>query len=374
MERYMRRALELATRGTGRVNPNPLVGAVVVKNGEIVAEAYHEHYGGPHAEAHALKQAGPQARGAKLYVNWEPCIAYPGKKTRPCVDEIRRSGIRKVVVATRDPTPEVNGRGIAQLREGGIEVVEGVLEQEAQRLNEIRAKYATTGMPFVLLKMAMSADGKIATRTGDARWISSHESLELAHGLRNRYAAVLVGIGTALKDDPQLTVRRVQGRDPLRVVLDSQGKIPLNAKLLHRESEAPTAIATCGMSRAKEEELAKLETPTSIEIWRLPSASEGRIELPALVNELAFRSVDSVLLEGGAAVAAAFLNAKLLDKVLFTIAPKLLGGREAPSPIGGAGLDRVEDAFRLRDVSVRQSGPDMVYEGYVEYDKSSPTS
>lgn len=360
----MRRALELAELGTGRVNPNPLVGAVVVKEVRIIAEAYYARFGGPHAEALALQQAGKEAWGAELYVNWEPCVAYPGKHTPPCVEQIIRAGIRRVIVATIDPTPQVNGRGLAKLREAGIEVIQGVLEKEAQRLNEIRVKYATTGLPFVLLKMAMTADGKIATHTGDSRGISSEESLRLIHRLRARYAAVLVGIGTVLKDDPKLTVRYAEGRDPLRIVLDSQGRIPLSSSILRLESQAPTVIATCDMPKKKEQQLKHLK---NIEVWRLPANKDGRVNLQALMKHLGEVQVDSLLVEGGPTVAASFLKERLIDKLLFIIAPKVIGGREAPTPIGGEGLERIEQAFRLKECSVSLSGPDVVYQGYFDY-------
>lgn len=362
----MRRALELAERGWGRVNPNPLVGAVIVKGDRIIAEAHHERYGGPHAEILALGRAGEAAQGAELYVNWEPCVAYCGKLTPPCVDRIITSGIRRVVVATRDPTPQIDGRGIARLKEAGIEVIEGVLEKEARRLNEIRIKYATTGLPFVLLKMAMTADGKIATSQGDARWISSEETLKLAHRLRARYASVLIGIETVLKDDPELTVRRAQGRDPWRIVLDSRGRIPPDASVLHLDSEAPTVIATCTMPKGKEQELKGLCTPTRIEVWRLP-AVRGRVDLRALLKKLGEAKIDSVLVEGGSTVAAAFLEQRLLDKLMLVIAPKVVGGRKAPTPIGGEGIAQMAAAIRLRETSVYTLGPDVVYEGYFNY-------
>lgn len=363
----MRRALELAEQGRGRVNPNPLVGAVIVKGGRIVGEAYHEHYGGPHAEALALEHAGKNARGAELYVNWEPCVAYSGKRTLPCVDAIIRAGVRRVIVATRDPTPQIYGRGIQKLKEAGIEVIEGVLEAEAKRLNEFRAKYATKGLPFVALKVAMTADGKIATRTGDSKWISSEESLKLAHELRVRYAAVLVGIGTVLRDDPELTVRKVEGRDPVRVVLDSRGRIPLQASVLQVRSEAPTVIATCGMPLQQEERLKGLKTPTQIEVWRLPADPQGGVNLRALLVKLGKAQIDSLLVEGGPTVAAAFLKEGLLDKLVLIIAPKVVGGKDAPTPIGGEGVEHLEEAFRLRECSVRTLGADVVYEGYFDY-------
>lgn len=361
----MRRALELAERGVGYVNPNPLVGAVIVKDGQIVGEAYHAEFGGPHAEALAIQQAGSAAQDAELYVNWEPCVSYPGKRNPPCVAEIIRSGIRRVIIATRDPTPEVHGRGIAQLRQAGIAVIEGVLVREAQQLNEIRIKYATTGMPFVLLKMAMTADGKIATRTGDSHWISSGEALTLAHQLRARYAAVLVGIGTVLRDDPQLTVRHSRGRDPMRIVLDSQGRIPLQAALLHVKSAAPTIIATCNMSEEKERQLKS--SSQQVAIWRMPADQDGRVDLQSLLKKLAAAQIDSLLIEGGATVAEAFLAERLIDKLMFIIAPKIVGGRAAPTPVGGEGIEKMEQALRLKDCSVDTVGVDVVYQGYLDY-------
>lgn len=366
----MRRALALAERGWGRTNPNPLVGAVVVRGDRVVAEAHHERFGGPHAEALALKRAGAQAEGAELYVNWEPCVRYEGKRTPPCVEAILEAGIRRVVVATRDPTPQIDGRGIQQLREAGLEVVEGVLEREAQKLNEIRVKYARTGLPFVTLKYAMTLDGKVATVTGDSRWISSEASRRYAHRLRARYAAVLVGIGTVLHDDPQLTVRRCEGPDPARIVLDSRGRIPPHSKILRVESEAPTVIATVEMSPEHERALKELDASPPIEIWRLPPGPEGRVDLPALLRRLGERAWDSLLVEGGPTVAASFVEQGLVDKVVAFVAPKLVGGREAPTPLAGRGVARMAEALSLSDVEVRQRGPDVVIEGYLRYPDS----
>ena len=367
----MRRALELAERGAGYVNPNPLVGCVVVKDDVIVAEGYHARVGGDHAEANALHKAGDSAQGAHLYVNYEPCVDFPGKRTPACADRIVDAGIERVVVATRDPTPDVNGQGVERLRAAGVDVVEGVLADEARRLNEIHATYATTGRPFVLLKSAMSLDGKTATRTGDARWISSKASRQLVHRWRHCYAAVLVGAGTALNDDPRLTVRHVDGRDPIRVVLDSHGRIPPHAQLFHLASEAPTIVATVDMSPEAETALRAMETPTPIEIWRLPANTGGRVDLHALMEELGRRQIDSVLLEGGAEVAGACLSAGLIDKASVFIAPKLIGGGDAPGPLGGAGADCVDQAVPLRNVAIRWSGPDIVYTGYPHYEESS---
>lgn len=360
----MRRALELAQQGTGRVNPNPLVGCVIVKDGEPLAEAYYAQYRGEHAEAKALDQAGEAAQGAELYVNYEPCVDFPNKRTPPCVDRIVDAGIARAVIATRDPTPEVRGQGIQQLREAGVEVVEGVLEDEARRLNEIRHKFATTGRPFVLYKSALSLDGKIATRAGDARWISSDPSRTLVHQWRNRLAAVLVGTETALRDDPRLTVRHVDGRDPVRIVLDSHGRLPPDSTVFHLDSDAPTIVATVDMPADTETSLRSLESSTAIEVWRLPGNAEGRVELTALMMALGKRGIDSVLVEGGADVAAALLDSGLIDKLAFFLAPMLVGGDEAPGPLGGAGAPCVPQAVPLRHPAVAWSGPDLLYTAY----------
>ena len=364
----MQRAIELAQQGLGVANPNPLVGAVIVKDDVVVGEAYHAGFGGPHAEAGALKLAGDAARGANLYVNWEPCVAYPGKRTSPCSDAIINAGIKRVILGAIDPTPGVNGNGIKQLRDAGIEVVEGVLETECTKLNEIRTKYATSQRPFVLLKMAMTADGKIATTTGDSKWISSQDSLKLAHWLRVRYAAVLVGIGTVNADDPQLTARHVDGRDPVRIVLDPRGEINLDAKILHLESEANTIIATTSMSPEKERKL--INATSNVEVWRFAETPTGRVDLDSLLTKLGEAGLDSLFVEGGSGVAASFLEAELIDKIRFVVAPKLIGGAEAPSPMGGAGIAMMADAIKLNDFACEKLGDDIVIEGYPQYNKN----
>jgi len=361
--KFMQRALELARLGEGQVNPNPLVGAVVVKDGKIIGEGYHQKFGGPHAEAFALEAAGKEAKGADLYVNLEPCVHYD-KKTPPCVDKIINSDIKRVYVAMRDPNPKVSGKGIKKLKEAGIAVEEGILEERAKKLNEIYCKFITTGRPFVLLKMAMTADGKIASKTGDSKWISSEESRLMVHKLRNKYAAVLVGVNTVLKDDPQLTVREIEGRDPWRIVLDSQGRIPLRAKILQAKSEAKTIIATTA-KMPRDVEAALKERGSKVEVWRLP-AKDGKVDLVSLIEKLAALGIDSLLVEGGATVAASFLKENLVDKIMLFIAPKIIGGREALTPVEGEGLAKIEDAFSLKDVSVNMVDNDVVYEAYLE--------
>ena len=355
-EEYMRRALELARLGEGYTRPNPLVGAVVVKDGEVIAEGYHARYGGPHAEMVALERAGERARGADLYVNLEPCVHYG--KTPPCVDRIIAAGVRRVILATRDPNPLVNGKGVDKLRSAGIEVVEGVLREEAEKLNEIFFHWVKTQRPFVALKLAMSLDGKIASRTGKSRWITGEEARRRVHELRRRYAAVLVGVNTVLTDDPQLTVREVEGPQPLRIVLDSHGRIPLSAKVL--TGEAPTLIAT---TQAMPEEIEDKLREKGAEVWRLP-AREDKVDLKKLLTGLGKRGIDSVLVEGGGEVAWAFFSQGLLDKVYLFYAPLILGGRDAVPGVGGEGFPSPQEALHLKDLTVERVGEDLLITGY----------
>lgn len=361
-EEFMRRALELAERGAGWTSPNPMVGAVVVKQNSILSEGWHEQFGGPHAEFVALQRAGALARGADLYLTLEPCVSAPGKRNPPCADEIIRAGIARVFVALRDPDPRINGRGIERLTEAGIEVIEGLLEREARKLNEIYLKFKTTGTPFITLKMAMTADGKIATRTGDSRWISSQESLRFAHELRHRHRAILVGIGTLLADNPQLTARLEQKtRQPIRIVLDSHGRIPLDAEVVRSAGQIRTIVATTdALSPHKEQALRQAR----VEVWRLP-ARDGRVDLHALVQKLSQDQIDSLLIEGGAEVAWSFLSQRLIDKMLLVIAPKIIGGRAAPGPVGGSGFERLSEAIPLKEITISRLDGDILYEAYI---------
>jgi len=357
-EAFMRRALELARRGEGYTRPNPMVGAVVVRDGEIIAEGYHARCGGPHAEAEALERAGRAARGADLYVNLEPCVDFPGKKTPSCAERIIAAGIRRVIIATRDPNPLVGGKGVERLRAAGIEVVEGVLAEEARELNEIFFHWIRTGRPFVALKLAMSLDGKIATRTGDSRWITGPEARRRAHELRRRHAAVLVGVNTVLADDPRLTVREVEGPQPLRIVLDSRGRIPLSARVL--SGEAGTVIAAGeGMPPDKLEAL----RDKGAEVWRLPAAA-GRVDIAALLARLGERGVDSVLVEGGGEVAWSFLSRGLVHKLYLFYGPVVIGGREAIPAVGGEGVPQLAAAPRFRFGTVERLGADLLVTAY----------
>lgn len=367
-EDFMRRALELAERGAGWTSPNPMVGAVVVKQNIILGEGWHAEFGGPHAEFVALQRAGVLARNADLYLNLEPCVAAPGKRNPPCADEIIRAGIKRVFVALRDPDPRINGRGVESLRRAGIEVIEGVLEREARKLNEIYLKFKTTGKPFVTLKMAMTADGKIATRTGDSQWISSQESLRFAHELRHRHRTILVGIGTVLADDPLLTARLARKtRNPIRIVLDSRGRIPLDASVVRSAEQIRTILATTDAISAEKERALQ---HAHVEIWKLP-ARDGRVDPRAVIEKLAQEQIDSVLIEGGSEVAWSFLNERLIDKILFVIAPKIIGCRTAPSPVGGSGVERVSDAISLTEITISRLGNDILYEAYLDKESTA---
>jgi diaminohydroxyphosphoribosylaminopyrimidine deaminase/5-amino-6-(5-phosphoribosylamino)uracil reductase len=354
-ERYMRLALELAHKGEGYTNPNPIVGAVVVKDGEIVGQGYHRKFGGPHAEVFALEEAGEYSRGATIYVTLEPCSHYG--KTPPCVDLIIRAGIARAVVACRDPNPLVNGHGIEKLRAAGIEVTERVLENEARRANEIFFKFIETGSPFVQLKLAQSLDGKIATRTGDSKWISGEESRIEVHRLRRRFAAILVGTTTVINDDPLLTVRHVEGPDPVRIVLDGRGRVPLDRRMF--KADGRTIIVTASMPEGKQTVLRE----RGVEVWRLPSSND-KVDLRQLLVRLGKENLDSLLIEGGGEAAAAFLEDGLVDKVSFFIAPLIIGGRDAVPAVGGVGVDTVTNALYLQDTKIAKLGEDFLLTGY----------
>jgi len=354
-ERYIRFALELAHRGEGYTNPNPIVGAVVVKDGEVIGQGWHRRFGGPHAEVFALEEAGEDAAGATIYVTLEPCSHYG--KTPPCTDRIIEAGISRVVVACRDPNPLVNGKGIEKLREAGIEVAEGVLEEEAVRANEIFFKFIRTRLPFVQLKLAESLDGRIATRTGDSKWVAGEEARTEVHRLRRRFAAVLVGANTVINDDPLLTVRHVEGPNPVRVVLDGRGRIPADARMFSEEGR--TIVATAAMSEGKEEDLREL----GVEVWRLPG-DDTRVDLWELLVRIGKEDLDSLLVEGGGETAAAFLEAGFVDKVSLFIAPIIIGGRDAIPAVGGGGVERVSEALELKDVETAELGRDLLITGY----------
>ena len=340
---WMHRALELAERGRGHVEPNPLVGAVVVRDGQLVGEGWHQRYGEAHAEIHALAAAGEAARGATLYVTLEPCCHHG--KTPPCTEAVLRAGIRRVVAAMPDPFPAVAGKGAEQLRQAGVTVEFGVGEAEARRLNAPYLKLLATGRPWVHAKWAMTLDGKIATRGGDSRWISNEASRRRVHELRGRMDAILAGIGTVLADNPQLTARPPGPRTPTRVVLDSQGRIHDDAIVVQTARVTPTILAaTERMPQAKRAAL----QAHGCEMLILPD-HHGRVSVDALLMELGRRRFTNVLVEGGSGVFGAFLDAAAIDELHVFIAPRLIGGAMATSAVGGNGVQHMAEALRLAE-------------------------
>ena len=358
---YMKLALSLAARGEGWVSPNPMVGAVVVKEGQVVGRGYHRRAGLPHAEVEALAAAGEAARGADLYVTLEPCN-HQGK-TPPCTQAILSAGVRRVIIATPDPNPQVTGGGAEFLAAQGVAITLGVLETEARRLNEAWLHYVNTGRPWVVAKAACSLDGKIATVGGESQWLTGEAARALGHRLRHRVDAMVVGIGTVLADDPQLTTRRPRGRgkDPIRVVLDSRLRLPLTSRLLHLDSEAPTWVATT--SQAPIETIHALEN-RGAQVLVLP-ADAGRVSLPALLEELGARQVQSLLVEGGAVTLGAFFDQRLVNQFYFFYAPKILGGQKAPGMVGGQGIVHLGEAHIAKNLSVRRVGGDLLVSGYL---------
>lgn len=374
---YMRRALALARLAEGRTSPNPLVGAVIVKKGQVVGEGYHRRAGEPHAEIEALCAAGESARGATIYVTLEPC-AHHGR-TPPCTDALVAAGIAEAYYAVGDPNPRVSGRGHAQLEGAGLLVHRGLCEDEARELNRPFFKHVTTGMPFVTAKFAMSLDGKLATRTSDSRWITNEPSRRRVHELRYVTDAILVGAGTVLADDPQLTTRpspfspagrRAGGEGPadvhhpLRIIADSRGRVPLSARVFDPALLGQAVLATtAATSPIHCAELAA----RGVDVWTLPADARGRVSLPALLDDIGRRGLLTLLVEGGSELLGALFDEKLVDRVWAFIAPLVIGGRDAPGPVGGTGVARLAQALRLCRLQVEMldgdasagSGPNL---------------
>jgi diaminohydroxyphosphoribosylaminopyrimidine deaminase/5-amino-6-(5-phosphoribosylamino)uracil reductase len=355
--KMMSRALELAARGLGQVSPGPLVGTVIVDaGGEVVGEGFYIYERVKHAETIALEQAGDRARGGTAYVSLEP-HAHHGR-TQPCTNALIKAGIKRVVGPIEDPNPKVSGRGFAHLREAGIEVRIGLLADEATRLNEAYIHLMRTGRPYVHLKLAVSLDGKVATRTGDSRWVAGEESRARAHELRSQYDAILVGSETVTKDNPLLTDRsgKPRRRPLVRVVLDDRLRLPSCSQLAQTAREAPVLLFTSG-----DADSAQQLKDLGVEIVK---SSAGARDLAAVLDELGNRKLQSLLLEGGGTVAGAFLDARLVNKVTFFIAPLIIGGREATIAVAGTGAEKIADAFQLENVEVVQRGRDVEVTGY----------
>ena len=352
-ELFMRGALREASKGLGRTSPNPAVGAVLVKGGRVIARGHHARAGGPHAEVVAIRAAGTRARGADLFTTLEPCDHYG--RTPPCSRAILQAGVARVFVGSSDPNPLVNGKGVARLRAAGVEVVTGVLARDCDALNAHWFRYIRDRRPYVTLKAAVTLDGRMATRTGDARWVTGEEARRWVHRLRDRVDAVLVGAGTARADDPLLTTRLPGGRghDPVRVVLDTDLRLPARLKLLHPHSEAPTLVAHAS-SRAR-------RFGPGVELLRC-RRGKGGVSLRDLLARLAARGITHLLVEGGARVHARFLEEGLVDRVAVLVAPKLAGADGVPLA-AGRGPARMADALRLDEVQVERIGDDVLVLG-----------
>lgn len=349
----MKTALGLARKAQGRTSPNPLVGAVIVKGGEIISGDYHRKAGLAHAEALAIEKAGRRARGGTLYVTLEPCC-HVEKRTPPCTKAIIGAGIKRVVAAMKDPNPKVSGKGFEELGRSGIKTTSGVLEEEAKKLNEPYIKYITTGRPFVILKVAMTLDGKIADPSGGSKWITSEKSRLMVHRLRSSVDAVLTAIGTVKADDPELTARIKGGKNPLRVLIDPNLETPEGAKILKTPPE--TVIVT----KADDKKINKI-IKTGIYIIKY----KEKLELPWLIERLGGMGVQSLLIEGGSSLAGHALSEGIIDKVMFFVAPKILGGKESYPAVGGGKFRAVKDAFKVREMKARRVGEDLLIEGYV---------
>jgi diaminohydroxyphosphoribosylaminopyrimidine deaminase / 5-amino-6-(5-phosphoribosylamino)uracil reductase len=379
---YIQLSLQLAAQGKGLVSPNPLVGSLVVRDGEVVGRGLHRYDEVKHAEVWALEEAGARARGATVYVNLEPCSHRGnGKRTPPCAQALVDAGVARVVASMVDPNPQVNGRGFETLRAAGIEVEVGLMEREARRLNEKYVKAVTTGRPFVHLKAACSLDGRIATRAGESKWITGAEARETSQLLRHEYDAILVGVGTVLADAPLLTDRtgKPRRRPLARVVLDAGLRTPPDSPLVATAREWPLiifaapkntdrrvySVTSAGYESNFDSDAAREEVLTGLgaEVVRVESHG-GRLDLPGVLAELARRQLTSVIVEGGAETAASFVEQRLVDKVTFFVAPLLVGGREALPVVGGRGVERLADALRLGDVEVTRRGEDLEVTGY----------
>lgn len=357
-EKYMEKALALAKKGIGKVNPNPLVGAVIVKNGKIIGEGYHECYGEDHAERNAVKNAVESVEGSTIYVTLEPCAHYG--KTPPCVDLIIEKKFKKVVIGMLDPNELVSGKSIEKLKQHGIEVVVGVKQDDCKKMNEIFIKYITSKIPFIILKSGMSIDGKIATYTGESKWITSKESREDSQNLRNRLSSIMVGVNTVIADDPELTCRVNNEKKLIRIVVDTNLRIPLDSKLV-KNNDRLTIVATTLKSDAnKKQTLREL----GVKVLEVPEKN-GKVNLKELVKCLGQEGIDSILIEGGGTLNFSALQENIVDKVIFYIAPKILGGENSKSCIAGIGFSALDNAVNLNHISYRKIGEDLIVEGYI---------
>ncbi len=364
-EQFMKRAIELAKQGAGWTAPNPLVGAVVVKNGRVIGEGYHRKYGELHAERNALAACTEDPAGATLYVTLEPCCHYG--KTPPCTEIIIEKKIAKVVIGSRDPNPKVAGKGARILREHGIEVVEDYMREACDALNPVFFRYITTKTPYVVLKFAMTLDGKIATRTGASKWITGEAARNHVHQLRGRYAGILAGIGTVLADDPMLNCRIDGAHQPLRIILDSHLRIPMGSRLVRSAKEYPLLIVCNESIRDREEGASRIQKleEAGAKVWTLPEKN-GHPDLNVLMQRLGEEKIDSVLIEGGGTVNEAALKAHIVHHVYAYIAPKIFGGEDAKTPVEGSGIRLPQECANLRLAKITVLLNDMLLEYDVE--------
>lgn len=356
---YMKMAIELAVKGGNRVSPNPLVGAVIVKDGEIIGYGYHEKYGMPHAEINALNSCTKSPEGATMYVTLEPCC-HMGK-TPPCTESIIRSGIKKVVIGSKDPNPLVGGKGIELLSASGIEVKCFVMEKECLELNKIFFHYIEKGMPYVIMKYAMTLDGKIATFSGKSKWITGSAARNHVHKSRSMYSGIMVGSKTVISDDPELTSRIPGGRNPKRIICDTNLSIPLNARVLRNADRIDTYIATASLDKDKID----LFKALGCKVIHIPKFGE-RISLELLMKALAKEGIDSVLLEGGGELNAGAIEAKIVNKIQVYMAPKIFGGRDAKTPVAGDGIEDPQNALTLKRKEITVLDEDILIEYEVE--------
>jgi diaminohydroxyphosphoribosylaminopyrimidine deaminase / 5-amino-6-(5-phosphoribosylamino)uracil reductase len=363
---YMKRALDLSLNGIGKTSPNPLVGAVIVKDGKIIGEGYHEYYGGPHAEVNAIKNATEDVEGATIYVTLEPCSHYG--KTPPCAELLVNKKLSKVVISMIDPNPKVAGKGVEILKKNGIEVVIGILEKEARKVNEIFLKYIRDKKPFCILKTAMTIDGKIATKTGESMWITNEKSRSYVHELRNQVSGIMVGVNTIISDNPSLTTRLEHGGiDATRIIVDSSLRIPLKSKVLNINSPKNTIIATT--KNADSKKIEKLKNIEGVEVVVAPM-KEYRPNLKYLFDYLGQKCIDSVLVEGGSTLNFSVVKECLVDKVITFLAPKIIGGKDAKTSIGGDGFERLTDAVILHDIQISNFDEDIMIEAYTREEMS----
>ncbi len=358
-EEYMKTALELAKKGTGFVNPNPMVGAVIVKDGRIIGKGFHRKYGELHAERNAFADCNEDCNGADIYVTLEPCCHHG--KTPPCTGIIIEKNIKRVFIGSSDPNPRVAGKGVKILREHGIEVIEGVLKEECDGLNEIFFHYITTGKPFVTMKYAMTADGKIACYTGLSKWITGEKARQHVHEERLRHSAVMVGIGTVIADNPMLDCRLENGRNPLRIICDTNLKTPFESNIVKTSDNIPTVIATC----SNDTEKISVYENFGCRIMQV-GKKDGHVDLCELVRRLGDEKIDSILLEGGGELNYSALKSGIVNKVQAYIAPKIFGGRDAKTAVSGLGVPCPDDAYMLENIEIKRIGEDILIESMVK--------